>query len=188
MQMNLIDAIYGRRSVRKYTNEHVSKEMVVKLIETAIQAPSSSNLQPWSFAVIQNSDLLKTYSDRAKKLVLEKFGDSDPRGYKSLLSAPAFNIFYNAGTLIIIYAKAQDLTSMGDCCLAAQNLMLAAFNYGLGTCWIGFAMYLINDAEFKEQMGIPIDYRGVAPIIIGYPDVALAGVPRKPMEILAWKE
>ncbi len=187
--MSIIDAIYGRRSVRKYTNEDVPKELVIKLIEAAIQAPSSSNLQPWSFAVIQNSDLLKIHSDQAKKLVLEKFGNSDdPRGYKKLLQSPDFNIFYNAGTLIIIYAKGQGLTSMGDCCLAGQNLMLAAFSHGMGTCWIGFATYLINSAEFKQQMGIPQDYRGVAPIIVGYPDVKLAKIPRNPMEILAWKD
>ncbi len=187
-KMDLIEAIFSRRSVRNYKNEKVPKEIINKLLEIATQAPSSSNSQPWTFAVIQNPTLLKSYSDKAKKLLLKLMGDNpDPQGYRSKLSSPDFNTFYNASTLIIIYANSDRLQSTGDCSMAAQNLMLAAHSYGLGTCWIGFSTPLVNSDEFKQELGIPLTYKAVAPVILGYPDVSLSTIPKKPPEVLIWK-
>lgn len=187
--MTLIHAIYGRRSIRKYKDQNVPSELIEKLLDAAIQAPSSSNLQPWTFVVIQNPELLKFYSDEAKKLVLKELEDSpDSNRYKNILTPSGFNIFYNARTLVIIYAKQTDIKSMGDCSMAAQNLMLTAYSLGLGTCWVGFATPLINSKDFKIALDIPLTYHGVAPIIVGYPDITLADGSRKPPEVLVWKK
>lgn len=56
-----------------------------------------------------------------------------------------------------------------DCCLAAENLMLAAFAKGLGSCWIGFAEIWLRSPEGKKALGIPSEQVAVAPIILGYP-------------------
>jgi nitroreductase len=76
----------------------------------------------------------------------------------------------------------------GDCCLAAQNLMLTAHALGLGTCWIGFSQPLLNSTEFKTELGIPSEYIAVAPLIVGYSEISPAKVSRKPPEILVWQE
>jgi nitroreductase len=185
--MELKEAIYTRRSVRKFKDQPVSKETINSLIEDAIQAPSATNSQPWAFVVIQDAELLKKYSDRAKVIMLELMGNNpDANGYKAILANPNFNIFYNATSLVIIYATPAGHLAKGDCCLAAQNLMLSAHDKGLGTCWIGFSMPLLDSAEMKKELGVPENYSAVAPLIIGYPDVVAASSSRKPPQILAW--
>lgn len=186
--MNLRDALYTRRSVRKYTAAQVEKETVERLLDAAVQAPSASNIQPWAFAVIQDKELLAKYSDQTKRQILA-VADQTPRlaAYKGMLSAPGYNIFYNAGTLIIIYAADGGPYAHGDCCLAAQNLMLAAHDMGLGTCWIGFAHYLLNDPAIKKELGVPEEYTAVAPLILGYPDGALPAREKKAPKIIFWR-
>jgi len=182
-----MQALYTRRSIRKYKSDPVPKEMITKLLEAATLAPSGSNSQPWSFMVIQDNNLLKSYSDRAKALCLKGLENKpDPHDYRKILVNPDFNIFYNAGTLILICGNNQ-VTAYGDCCLAAQNFMLAAHDEGLGTCWIGFSNHLFDDADFKTELGIPQDLTVVAPIIIGYPDFTPSGYTRNPPQIIIRK-
>ncbi|HBE77830.1 MAG TPA: nitroreductase family protein [Firmicutes bacterium] len=185
--MDLMKALYTRRSIRKYKNDPVPKNMIEQLLEAATMAPSASNSQSWSFVVIQDVKLLKEYSDRAKALFLSLTKDKpDPHNYLKILSDPDFNIFYNAGTLIIIYGSDQ-LTAYGDCCLAAQNLMLAAHTMELGTCWIGFSVALLDQADFKAELGIPQNLTAVAPLIVGYPDFIPSGFSRNPAQVMIWK-
>lgn len=186
--MELMEAISTRRSIRKYRTDPVPREIIEKLLFEATLAPSGSNLQPWSFVVIQNKKLLKNYSDRAKELFINALtGRPDPQNYRKMLSNPDFNIFYNAGTLIGIYGNNQIPSAKEDCCLAAQNLMLSAHAIGLGTCWIGFSQLLLDDPEIKAELGIAKEYTLVAPLILGYPETVPQGYSRKPPQILVWK-
>jgi nitroreductase len=186
--MELLEAINTRRSVRSYADTKVDKETIEKLILAATQAPSAMNTQPWAYAVIQDAALLKDYSDRAKLFLLKSL-DRIPllTKYKAAFENPGFNIFYNAQSLVIIFAKAEGLHNAEDCCLAAQNLMLTAHNLGLGTCWIGFARPFLNLPDVKEELRIPADYETVAPIIVGYPQINPPAVPKKSPEIIFWK-
>ncbi len=187
--MNIAEAIENRRSVRSYTAQKVDRATIEKLIAAAVKAPSASNSQPWSFAVIQDANLLKGYSDRGKSLLLSTMTEDSPHAkYRGMLQNPDFNIFYNAGTLLLICARPRGLHSYGDCCLAAQNAMLAAHSLGLGTCWIGFARTLFDLPETKEELGVPADYAIVAPIIVGYPQGRIPQLTRDEPEILFWKE
>jgi nitroreductase len=158
------------------------------VIRAAIQAPSAINMQPWAFVVIQDKPLLKRYSDRAKVLVRETMDlAAAPAELSQMLSDPAFNIFYNAGTLIVIYARPAGDHPDWDCCLAAQNLMLAAEDMGLATCPIGFAWSLLEQPDVKQELKVPVEYVPVMPIIVGYPRQPTAPTPRKEPEILCWK-
>ncbi|HWR43881.1 nitroreductase [Sporomusa sp.] len=188
ISVELHEVINNRRSVRSYTDTNVDKAIIERLLNSAIQAPSAMNSQPWAYAVIQDVTLLKEYSDRSKHFLLSLL-DQVPQlnKYKAAFENPEFNIFYNAQSLIIIFAKSKDLHSNEDCCLAAQNLMLTAHSLTLGTCWIGFARPFLNLPEVKEELNIPIAYEAIAPIIVGYPQVNPPAVPRKAPEILFWK-
>ena len=104
-----------------------------------------------------------------------------------MFERPDFNIFYNAGTLIVICAKATGLFVVADCWLAAQNLMLAAYAMGLGTCVIGSAVSGLNTPQIKDELGIPFEVSAIAPIIVGVPADASPANPRKEPRILAWK-
>lgn len=186
--MEVMEAIYQRRAVRAYTEQGVDRETVMQLLHAAIQAPSAINQQPWAFVVIQDAELLKRYSDRAKGCALEGMGASTAlNALRDMLAKSEYNIFYDAGTLIVLCAKPGVLNAEEDCCLAAQNLMLAACGLGLGTCPIGFARVWLNRPEVKEELDIPAAYRPVFPLIVGYPRETPPPVPRKEPEIVTWR-
>lgn len=85
------------------------------------------------------------------------------------LNDDAFHIFYHAPALILISAAAEGPWISEDCALAAENLMLAAYAAGLGTCWIGFAQSYLATPEGRAAIGIPHEWVPVAPIIVGHP-------------------
>lgn len=101
-----------------------------------------------------------------------------------MVTDPSFNMFYNAGTLILICAKSSDQAAAEDCCLAARNLMLAACDLGLATCPIGFARSRLNLPDVKEELGIPVGYAPITPFIVGYPAETPPPVARLEPEIL----
>jgi nitroreductase len=184
--MEVSQAIHQRRSVRNYSDRTVDETTIRALLEAATLAPSAINEQPWAFAVVQDKRLLKTYSDRAKKLAASHL-TSTHADLQKLLRDPAFNIFYNASTLIVICAKPVGQHPDWDCCLAAENLMLAAAGRELGTCTIGFAWPLLEQADVKEQLNIAPELRPVLPIVVGYPVGDTTAVLRRPPQILCWK-
>jgi nitroreductase len=186
--IGVLDAIRQRRAVRAYTGAALDAPRVSELLHAAVQAPTAMHLEPWAFVVIQDRALLKRYSDRAKSMLLDQPPPAGHPGahHLEMLRDPAFNIFYDAGTLIVICKRAASPFADADCWLAAENLMLAATAQGLGTCCIGFAVGVLNDPDVKRELGIPEDGAAVAPIIVGRPRGAAAPVARKPPVILRW--
>ena len=189
----LMDVIHQRRSVRAYEARQPSASLIRELLDAAVHAPTAMHREPWGFAIVQDRGLLKRWSDRAKATLREPteavgWGSAMQLhgGHPSMLDDPAFNIFYDAGTLIAVCRTDGGTFADADCWLAAQNLMLAATAKGLGSCCIGFAVRVLNTAEAKLELGVPENGAVVAPIIVGYARVPVAGVPRKPPEILSW--
>lgn len=174
-----LQAIYQRRAVRSYRPDPVPEATVRTLLDAAVHAPTAMHQEPWSFVVIQDPVQLKRYSDRGKTLVR-----SDRLAAQ--LADPAFNIFYNAGTLIAICGPSHGEFVEADCWLAAENLMLAATALHLGTCCIGLAVPVLNAPETRQELHIPEDVRAIAPIIVGVPAGPSPAVPRKPPLIVHW--
>jgi len=186
--MELIKAIYQRRSCRNYTSALVARPFIMDLLNAAVQAPSGMDAQPWTFAVIEGASRLKGYSDRAKMHFLRVFDPGrDPHAmHRELLADPKYNLFYNASTLVVVYAKPKGQFASVDCCLAAENLMLAAVDKGLATCPIGFAQSWLDAAEVKAELRVPSDCTAVLPIIVGYPAGTTHEVARKEPEVASW--
>ncbi|MBI2719724.1 MAG: nitroreductase family protein [Rhizobiales bacterium] len=195
-QPTVLQAIYGRRAVRNYAEDRVGADAVKTLLRAAVQAPTAMHLEPWAFVVVQDVGVLKRLSDKAKSLMLAQAAGDEyrlaaghspvARGASALLGDPAFNIFYDASTLIVILGKPLGRFVVADCWLAAQNLMLAAHASGLATCPIGFAVSVLNDPEVKAELKIPADITAIAPIILGVARGAAPPVTRKEPEILNW--
>ena len=82
---------------------------------------------------------------------------------------PIFPAEHAAPALIAICATSDEPFVAYDCCLAAENLMLAAHARDLGTCWIGLSETWLNEPDGKEMTGIPANYRVIAPIVVGHP-------------------
>ncbi len=178
--MELSEAINGRHSVRDYTTEPVDEETIRRLIADAIQAPSAIDEQPWTFTVIRDQVLLDRASREAKEhMRAVSPAGAQPSHFKSMLDDADFHIFYHAPVLVLISAATEGAWVVADCALAAQNLMLAGYAAGLGSCWIGFAQNYLNTPEGKAAFGLPIAWIPVAPIILGHPKSTTAPVPRR---------
>lgn len=151
-------------------------------------APSAMNRQTWSFSVVRDHDLLKKISDASKQHLRETAPAGIlPDEFGRLMENAEFQIFYHAPAMILISGTAADPWSQIDCALAAENLMLAAADAGLGTCWIGFAQGWLGTDEGKATLGIPASSVPVAPIIVGHPTAPAQPVPRKEPAI-SWIE
>ena len=197
LERGTLETIYHRRAVRSYKPDKLDEATIRKLLDAAVQAPTAMHLEPWAFVVIQDRALLARLSEKAKILaqaeldarhheLLKAPGVSAASDHLTLLTNPRFNIFYDAGTLIVICGKPLGRFVTADCWLAAENLMLAASAVGLGTCCIGFAIPALNDPEVKHEVGIPADVTAVAPIIVGVPKGETPPVGRKAPEVLRW--
>lgn len=184
------DAIYKRRAVRNYTSKKIDADTIRKLLDAAVHAPTAMHLEPWAFAVIQDAEVLKRLSEKSKEMLKAEIKNFPPEKAQSLLERfanPNVNIFYNAGTLIVIYGKPLSPFTEADCWLAAENLMLAACAMGLGTCIIGLAVSALNTPEWKKELNVPEDTKAFVAIIVGEPEGETPPKPRKEPEILAWK-
>ena len=168
--MELSNIIKDRRSGREYTDARVERPMLERLINAAVLAPSAMNLQPWAFAALLDRIRIEDYAHRAKSWLLANLAETTfPASVHQMLEDPKFVLFYHAPALVLVMAKTSDTQAREDCCLAAQTLMLAARDEGLGTCWIGFARPWLNLSSSKRELGLPEHYHIVAPIVIGYP-------------------
>jgi nitroreductase len=188
--MTLMEAINGRRSVHSYAPRKLEQGTVRALLAAAVRAPTAVHEEPWAFVVIQDRNALKRLSDRAKPLFLEEVhrAQLDRGGHAlEIFARPEFNIFYDAGTLVVIGSEATGPFVAADCWLAAENLMLAAYSLGLGTCVIGSALAALNLPEVKSEVGIPAGFSAIAPILVGVPAGATPLTARREPRILLWK-
>lgn len=147
-----MDAIFNRRSIRRFKKQAVEQEKIEKLLRAAMQAPSAVNQQPWEFIVVQN------------KGSLERLAGISPYS-KMVADAPlAIVLLGNEDRMRLQIHWEQDMAA------AAQNILLEATYLGLGGVWLGVApaqerMKLISDLyELKSKL------RPFCVIPIGYPE------------------
>jgi nitroreductase len=172
--MEILEAIRKRRAIRSFLDRPVERDLLSALVAAATQAPSAMNLQPWGFLIVQGKNEVKRLSDAAKAHLLRIVDPASPLAkYRDELSDPGFELFYGAPALIVVCARGAGSAGIvqpnEDCCLAAQDLMLAAVAQGLGSCWIGFSRPWLNQPAAKRALGLPADWSPVAPLAIGYP-------------------
>jgi len=151
MMMNIFQAIATRRSIRSFTDEAVSDELIEKLIGAAMLAPSAGNQQPWQFVVVRDRDKLSRietfhpYCKMAKQASVVIVVCGDPAGKKWPDFWPQ------------------------DCGAAVENLLLAARGEGLGTVWTGVYPLEERMAGCRELFLIPEHIFPFAIIPIGWP-------------------
>jgi nitroreductase len=183
--MNVFEAILGMRAIREYTAEQVDAKKVRSLIEAAVMAPIAIHREAWAFTIIQDVGLLQRLSDATKLLVIEQH-KQDHAYDIARFKTPAFNIFYGANLLIVICKHKDEPMAIADCWLAAENVMLAAFAMGLGSCVIESALLALNDKEQKISFGITDGFEAVVPIVVGYTRANRVSTRRKRPLILNW--
>ena len=182
VDMTVFEAILARRCVRNFIPKAVSLDIIHVLLEAAVHAPTVLQEDPGAFAIVRDKQLLKAISDRAKPLFvdeLRKAGCANGR-----FSDSDFDIFYGAGTLVLICSKQTGSFMSADCWLAAENIILAACAMKLGTCVIGAALTALNMPDIKEILNIPEEFSIIVPIILGYPSHDTPPSPRRMPRII----
>lgn len=195
----ILEAISGRRSVRNFAWTPIERSVVQTLLDAAVHAPTAMHEEPWLFAVVQDRDALKRLSDVARQYLLTTMAPhgslhvsehAHPSAFEQELARPDFNLFYNAGTLIVVGVKPLGPFVIADAWLATQNIMLAAFGLGLGSCCIGSAVPGLNLPATKRDLGFPADAQIVAAVVVGHPAdeprEKPVRVPRKAPAVVSW--
>lgn len=154
----IYEAILTRRSVKKYKDTPVPKELVEKVAEAGTYAPSGLNKQPCVILAITNKEKRDYLSELNAKV----------RG------AEGTDPFYGAPVvLVVLHNKETSWLGVYDGSLVMENMMLAAHSLGLGSCWIHRAKEVFETDEgknFLKELGIEGDYEGIGNCIIGYAD------------------
>lgn len=146
-----MNAILARRSIRKYTEQPVSEEVIKEILEAAMSAPSAGNEQPWHFIVINDRKILAE---------IPKF-----HPYSQMLK--------DAPVAILVCGDEQLEKYKGfwvqDCSAATENILIAVQEKGLGAVWLGIYPEEDRVAGIRQLLNIPANIIPLSLIPIGYP-------------------
>ncbi len=173
--MDIIDVIKSRRSVRKYRSDPVRREDIITILEAAHSAPSAMNHKPWEFLVITGEKILKMGENFLP--IVEQFSAgwklSNVQGSISRDEFLTFARYYGgAPVVIVILFEKQSHENFQKAYLesasaAMENLLLAATARGLGTCWMTGP--LADEESLRRIIEIPETKEIVAVTPVGYP-------------------
>lgn len=150
-----------RRSIRKYKAEQIPQETLEKILDAGRHAPSANNEQPWHFIIV-----------------------AEP-GIKEKLSHGKWNTFIRDSTFTVVGCAYEGNAyalkwSKIDTTIALQNMVIAAWSLGVGSCWIGD----FEETEVRRILNVPKDWRIISLISFGYPDETPETTPRKPLKAI----
>lgn len=191
--MDVMQAISDRRSIRKFEDRPVSRELVEAVLDAAIKAPSGKNSQPWRFVVVRGEQKSRLVDIMERRVALVKAS-----GFNTGSAENSARIMRQAPVLILVFdpywtpdevpdrvGRLMDIVAIQSIGAAIQNMLLAATGFDLGTLWI--CDVLFAQQEIAEFAG----FKGglVAAVSIGYPAESPAARSRKPrQEVTAWME
>lgn len=158
--MDALEAILCRRSIRSFKDEPVNDESVLKLIEAARLAPSGGNRQPWRFVEVRDP----------RRINMIKMFSAGLRGDPTLI--------------IAVCSEAIEPITLLDIGMAAENIMIAAVELGLGSC----AIVSFSGEPIKKLLDIPEEMKLVLLLSMGYPSSEPILRPKKPTEEIAYSE
>ena len=183
--MNTLEAIKTRRSTRKFKARPVEMEKLQQIVEAGRFGPTGGNAQSNHFFVISKIETLMVL----KELVQNAFAKMELRDdlYKSLKNSITlsrkghYSFSYNAPVLIVVANKKDYGNNMADVACAVENMMLAANELDLGSCYINQLKWLNEEPSIRGYLGtlgLKDDERVYASVAIGYPDTE-TGLPNR---------
>lgn len=205
--MTTLDAIYNRKSIRKFKDIEVPREDILKMLEAATQAPSPKHQQNWNFVVITNKDLINKMADIVTESH-EKIGEiakteKDRKIHMSVIKY--YTAFRKAPAIVIVYAKPYDMieykilkengasqevldmlespqSAAQAIGAAVENFLLAATEMGYGSCYMTGPTHA--KAKLEELIGFEKpNYELMSIISVGVAeDNTPPKLARKPLE------
>jgi nitroreductase len=152
--LDVLEAIKERRSIRSFTGEAVSDEAVKQLIDVARYAPSAGNAQPLELVVVRDQKIKQLLTLAAlNQMLIQK-------------ASVVFVVCTDVTRSRMSYGgRGEKLYSIQDTAAATENILLAAHELGLATCWIG----AFNEKAVANAIKAPKNTRPVAIIPVGHP-------------------
>jgi nitroreductase len=144
--------IFRRRSIRSYQDKPVEKEKLEILLKATMAAPSATNSQPWEFVVIDDPDRMQ--------------GLRNILPYGKFVAPAAIAV---CGSPKVATNPSGRMFWIQDCSAAAENILLGAFELGLGACWIGVNPIPIVKQAVARYLGLPGGVTPLCMIYLGYP-------------------
>ena len=183
--MNTLEAIKTRRSTRKFKPQAVEIEKLRQIVEAGQYGPTGGNAQTNRFFVITHTTALMML----KEMVQNAFAKMELRDdlYKSLKNSITlsrkgnYSFCYNAPVLIVVANKKDYGNNMADVACAVENMMLAANELDLGSCYINQLKWLNEEPSIRGYLGtlgLKDDERVYASVAIGYADTE-SGLPNR---------
>jgi nitroreductase len=168
--MDVIAAIKGRRSIRRFTDQDVSTEQLAQILEAVRWAPSWGNSQCWEVLVVRDR--------QTKQQLHDALSPKNPAG-PAMIAAPVV-LVVGAAMKKSGHYKGESLTKFSewflyDLGLATQNICLTAHSLGLGSVIAG----AFDHDKVKEILGVPAGYEVVTMVPLGYPDHEPSAPKRK---------
>lgn len=172
----VMKTILHRRAIRRFEEIQIEEDMLQQILKAGLYAPSAGGRQGVIFAVCQD----KTVNERLGRI---KRANSNPKmatetsyvskEQPSIADDPNIkNAFYDAPTVITLFAPKNFLFAVEDCAVAAENMMLVADSLGIGSCYIGAGWTAFSDPygqEILQKWNIRHDYYAVMQLLLGYP-------------------
>ena len=165
--MNVEDAILRRRSVRRYTREEVDRAALARVLKAGIWAPTGSNAQPWAFIAVTRAATLHQIRVVSPGMLWE------PKALICVCSDQRKAGAFPMGPTLALF----------DCAMAAQNMMLMAFELGLGSC----VMRSTNLAAVREILEIPGHLQPELLLMLGHPDGPPPAAPKRDEGVIHWE-
>lgn len=182
MTEELLDAIFSRRSIRRYQDRPVPRPLVEQALKAAIWAPSAHNRQPWRFAVVETPEVIqrlaRAMGDRlrddltADGLPAELIEKDTARSYARITAAPVVVILALSLVDMDAYpderrSRNEFLMAVQSVALAGQNFLLAAHVAGLGACWMCAPLFVPD--VVSAALDLPDDWQPQALLTVGFP-------------------
>ncbi len=190
-----MDAIYERRSIRKFKDLEVSDDLIRKIVKAAAEAPSAKNRQPWKYIVFKGNsrEEMLGVMDMGLDMALAepslpeqgKAGVMDAKNTLRIMrGAPVIILVLNTngtspfGKPLDIFSHITEICDSMSCGASIENLLLAATGEGLGSLWIANTFY----AHEPLRAYLKTDKQLIAAVALGYPDEDPVKRPRKDFE------
>jgi nitroreductase len=158
--LSLLDIIKERKSVRKYLDKPVPRDLITQCIEAARLAPSADNVQPWRFIVIDDPEYKNRFCNDVLSGIFKRTKFIEKAPVIIVLLAKTSFLVHRVGKRVV--STDIQLLDMG---ITGEHLVLQAQELGLGTCWIN----MFNAKRAKRFLKLPANHRVVSLIAMGYP-------------------
>lgn len=179
--IEILDVMRTRRSLRRYLDMPVPRELVEKILDAARWAPSAHNRQPWRFAVLESADTKRALAGAMGQRLradLERDGVAQEIIEKD--TARSYQRITNAPVILVVCVTMRDMDSYTDerrnhaeylmatqsVAMATQNLLLTAHASGLGACWMCAPLFVPETV--RKVLHLDADWEPQALITLGY--------------------